>query len=251
MSQQNNGNGQVQRSGPSTITSPNSDTRTFSHRGTEVGSANVTLEQNAANQNQPVISWSIPRTYTEMVFSGGKHITKAQFRAHETATGDGSTTTFSLSTNFVAVAGEEHFDEQPFPAVVIYDETASNELTWSDIDSVDYMKNEITFSSAPANGNDLHFYPVIGDGEAQYRARDGFGHQVGPLDEWGVPMHVFADYDQEKNQTQLHMIGSGRFIEDEELVLFVDSPSQVVWQHAQYPRGQYVSKIEQRVDVQL
>jgi len=114
------------------------------------------------------------------------------------------------------------------------------------------MKDEVTFASAPNNGTDnVKIYPVFGGGSAQYRGYDGFGHQVGPLDEWGVPMHVFNDFDTDKNETQIHMVGSGRFVEDETLALFVDSPTQVVWTDSDYPRGEYVSRIEQRVDAQL
>jgi len=245
-----NGTGDnVQTSGPSTITSPQSDTVTFDHLGNEVGDSNVDTLQNTPNTNTPVIEWTIPHKFTEVVFAGGKHITKAEFRTLETASGDGTTTTFSLSADVIAVAGERAIEDQPFAAVVAYDTDAGSELT---VDSVDYMKDEVTFESAPNNGNDnVKIYPVFGGGSAQYRGYDGFGHQVGPLDEFGVPMHVFNDFDTGKNETQIHMVGSGRFVEDEVLALFVDSPTQVVWEDPDYPRGEYVSRIEQRVDAQL
>lgn len=239
----------VQQSGPSTITGATSDTRTFNHRGTEVGSGNVTLSQNAAGRLDEILSWTIPKKYKMMVMAGGKHFTKAELRTVESFTGTaGDDTVQSLSANLVAISGESDLDEQPFPVAVAYNVTTGTEY---DIVEVDYEGDEVTLGTDPADGDTVKIWPVISEGVVQYRGKNAFGHQVGPLDEWGVPAHVFADFDQENNRTQIFLPGAARFERDEELVLFYEGPQQIVWEDADYPRGQYVSKLEQRVDVQV
>jgi hypothetical protein len=244
-----NNNSGEQRSGPAIITSPSADTRTFNHRGTEVGSANVDLEQNTVNQNGPILTWTMPRKYTRVVFAGGKHFTKAELRTMETLTGTANDdSVVSLNTNIVPISGEEQLDEQPFPVVEAYNVTSDTEY---DIVDVDYIANEVTLGTDPADGDDVKLWPVMSEGVVQYRGYDAFGHQVGPLDEWGVPAHVFADFDQEKNQTQIHMVGAAEFETDEELAMFLDAPRQLVWEDADYPYGEYVSTVEQRIDVEV
>jgi hypothetical protein len=49
-------NGNSQTTGPDVISSPTADTRTFSHRGTEVGSTNVALTQNRTGEFSPVLT---------------------------------------------------------------------------------------------------------------------------------------------------------------------------------------------------
>lgn len=250
-SSQNGGGGsQGDRVGPNVISTPNSETRTLNHRGTEVDSANVTRSQNTTGSLTEILRWAQPRKYEEMVFSGGKHWTKAELRGLETFDGDGSTTTFSLTANIQAIGGETAIEDQPFPTVVAYDTAAGSQLT---VDSVDYVNDDVTFASAPNTGTDnVKIWFVINEGTFQYRAEDAFGHEVGPVNEWPVASHVFADFDQEKNQTQVHVPGAARFSsESEALKLMLDSPRQVVWTDADYPEGQYVSRVEQRIDVMV
>ncbi len=246
MSSNNNGE---QRSGPSIITSPSADTRTFNHRGTEVGDGKVSLTQNAAGRNSPVIEWTMPRKYRRVVFAGGKHWTKAELRTVETVSGTSNDDTVqTTATNLVPISGEGDLADQPYPTVVAYNVTTNTEY---DVVNVDYEANEVTLGTDPSDGDTVKLYPVMSEGVAQYRGIDAFEHQVGPLDEWGVPLHVFADFDQDKNQTQIHMVGAAEFETDEALALYVDAPQQVVWEDADYPRGEYVSTIEQRVDVEV
>lgn len=248
MSEQNP-NSDVQTTGPATITSPNADLRTLNHRGTEVGADNVTLEQNDPGRLDSIVEWEMPKKYRLVAIAGGKHWTKGTFRTKETLDGDGAATTFSLSEDLIAVSGEPRVEDQPFPVVVAYDTAGSTQLTVAD---VDYYSNEVTFDSAPASGTDnVVVYPVMGEGTVQFRGLDAFGNLVGPLDEWGVPIHVFADNDQDKNTMQIHLPGAARFERAETLAFYVDAPRQVVWTDADYPEGDYVSSIEQRVDVEL
>lgn len=243
------GNGNQQTTGPSVITSPTNDTRTFNHRGTEVGSSNVTLSQNTAGSLTNVLSWTIPKKFKRAVIAGGKHFTKAHLRSKETASGDGSTTTFTLTADIVPTGGETQPADQPEPTVVAYDTDAGAEL---EIESYDFDQDEVTFKSAPNNATDnIELWPLMTEGTFQFRAADSFGQQVGPLNEWGVPIHVFPDSDQSKSSMQIYVPGAGRWTENEEILVLVDSPRQVVWEDANYPQGQYVSTLEQRVDVQV
>jgi hypothetical protein len=255
MSASNNGDGgsQGQRVGPNVISTPNAETRTLNHRGTEVDSSNVTRSQNTTGSLTEVLSWSQPRKYEEMVFSGGKHWTKAELRGVETFSGDGTDPqTFSLTASIQAIGGETALSDQPFRSVVAYDTGAGSEIV---PDEPDYENDEVTFSGsdAPNNATDnVKIWFVINEGEFQYRAEDAFEHEVGPVNEWPIPSHVFADFDQDKNQTQVHVPGAARFgAESETLKLMVDSDRQVVWSDSDYPRGQYVSRVEQRLDVMV
>lgn len=235
--------------GPSIISSPLADTRTLSHRGDEVGSSNVTRSQNTADTLTEILEWTVPEKYEEMVVAGGRHWTKAILRRLETFDGDGAATTFAVSGDLIAQGGETEIDDQPHPVAVVYDADAATQHT---IASVDYVANEITLDSAPTTGTDnVKIWYVMGDGEVQYRAEDSFEHEVGPLNEWTVPVHVFGDFNQDKNTTQIHIPGAGKFTSDERLKLMLDAPGQVVWEDSDYPEGQFVSSLEQRADVRV
>jgi hypothetical protein len=249
MSANNNGGDGVQQSGPSVITSPTNDTRTFNHRGTEVGEDNVELSQNTTGSHTEILRWTIPDKFQRAVIAGGKHYTKAHLRSKETVSGDGATTTFSLTGDIVPTGGETTPGDQPEPTVVAYDTDASAEL---DIESYDFDANEVTFASAPNDATDnVEMWPLVTEGIFQFRADDAFGQQVGPLNEYGVPLHVFPDSDQSKSSMQIYVPGAGRWTENEAIVVYVDSPRQIVWEDENYPQGQYVSTLEQRVDVQV
>lgn len=237
--------------GPNILSSPNADTRTLDHRGTTVGTSNVTRSQNTTGQNSTILEWTMPKKFTQVVFSGGKHITRAGLRSVETITGStADDTSVSLSTNIVPIGGFETVADQPFPVAVAYNTTTSTQYTVTVPDG-GYVSNTITLGTDPADGDTVKIWPVFSEGVIQYRGRDAFDNAVGPLDEWGVPAHVFADFEQNKNPTQIHMVGAGRFERDEKLVLKIDGPRQIVWEDADYPDGQYVSEWEQRVDVEV
>lgn len=230
-----------------TQTNPANDRRTLTQSGNEVGDSNVTRTQNTADTYSPVISWECPRKFSVIEYAAGVHPTFFVPRSMETDTGDGGTSTFSLATNIHPVGGETALDDQWTDVVVVYDATNSTEL---DVESVDYGANEVTLASTPTtNADELKFYPIMGDGNVQYRGIDQFDHEIGSSDDWGTPMQDFGDHDQRKNDGAVHLIGQVTWREAEELELWMDAPQQLVWEDADYPRGAYVSKIEQKVDV--
>lgn len=232
-----------------TITNPKNDRRTLVHTGNEVGSSNVTRSQNAPDSYTKILEWVCPDKYDQIDYAAGVHPTRAELRSKQTADGDGSTGPFAIGANVVPVAGEEAIDDQRFPVLVAYDSDASSQLTVAD---VDYAANEVTFENAPNNASsNIEMWPVMADGKIQYRAIDQFDHEVGALDHWGTPLHVFSDHDVNKNDSQIHLVGRMSFAENETLGIYVDAPEQIVWSDGNYPEGSYVSEYSQKVDVSV
>lgn len=223
--------------------------RTISHTGQEVEPENVTLSQNQVSpqRKSSVIAWECPAKYDEIRYAGRRHFTKMELRTLEEVTADGSAT-YGLSTRLQPVGGEEEVDEQPIPAVVAYDVTADAEL---EVESINYATDEVTLASSPADGNDLKFYPCLSEGEVQIQGVNQFGQVEGPADRWQTPVYRWLDFDQDKRGTEVNLQGSIRFGRYESIELTVDSPQQVVWEDADYPRDSFVSNVQQRVDVVL
>lgn len=230
-----------------TISNPKNDRRSLTHTFNEVGSSNGTLSQNTASTNSPVLQWACPRKYKHIRYAGGRHRTKFIPRYMESITGTtGDDTTVSLSGDIQPVTGESDVADMPYDPVVAYNVDQATEVS---ISSYDFAANEVTLASDPADTETVKLYPIITEGTVQYRGLDQFDHEIAPLDEWSTPVHVFHDFDQNKNESEIHLIGAAQWAENETLALYMDSPRQIVWQDSDYPRGQYVSTIEQRVDV--
>lgn len=231
-----------------TMRSAKADRRTITHRGTEVGEDNVALKQNVPDQYTPILEWTTPRKYQHFDYAAGLHPTKAELRTVETHEADG-TTTLALNTNLTPVAGEMDLDDQPYHVVRVVDTTAGEEVGVVH-DAVDYAGNTVELETAPASGNSLKAYPVISDGLIQYRAINQFDHEIASLDDWGTALHAFNDHDQLKGDSHVHLVGRGRFEENERLAAFIKSPSEVVWEDADYPDS-FVSSFQQKVDVTI
>lgn len=238
------------------LTNPQNDRRSITHTGAEVGSTNVSLSQNTVDREDPVIEWTCPRKFDLMTYQGGRHKTKFVPRAREDYTWTGSDpgdpgtgdTTLTLDTEFVPVSGEFDLEDQPYPSVVVYNITQGSEAT---IASIDYGANEITLDSAPNDNDDVAFWPVLSEGVVKYVGHNQFGDRVGSLDQYGIPLHIFHDFEHDRNETTIHLTGAVAWEEAESLALYVNSPDQIVWEDADYPHGQYASTIEQRVDVDV
>jgi hypothetical protein len=229
------------------ISNPKNDRRSLTQTGNEVGSSNVSLTQNAANTNSPIISWTCPRKFDSIRYAGGRHKTRFVPRYEQTVSGTaGDDTVVTLDGDIQPIAGEEKLDEHPYDAVVAYNVTQSSTV---DISAIDYNANEVTLASDPADGDTVKLWPILIEGTVQYRGLDQFSHEIAPLDEWSTPVHVFHDFDQMKNETEIHLVGAAEWEESETLALYMDSPRQIVWQDSDFPNGAFVSQIEQRVDV--
>ena len=245
------------------ISNPKNDRRSLTHAFHEVEEENGTLRQNTPDTNSPVLEWTCPRKFDTIRYAGGRHKTKFVPRTKETATiadddGDGalslSERTVSLSSPIQPIHGESDLEDQAYPPVVAQNVTQGSEINFEAASEYpfDYATNEVIIpESEVAAGDEIALFPILMRGTLQFRGLDQFGHEIAPLDEWSTPLHVFHDFDQARNETEIHLIGALEFSEAETLALYIDSPDQIVWQDADYPRGNYVSTIEQRVDVSV
>lgn len=225
------------------------DRRSLFHTGTELGADQVTLSQNETGREDDILQWECPRKYSQITYSAGQHYTKFTPRGLEELDGDGSSTTFSLTANIDPPAGETNIDDMVYQPVVAYDSAAASQLT---VASYDFDVDEVTFESAPNSGTgNVQVFFVITEGTIKYVGEDQFGHRVAALDRWGIPIRVFNDFNTDKNMTQVHLTGAVDWEESEILAIALDGPRQIVWDHANYPEGDYVSKIEQRVDIDV
>lgn len=232
-----------------TISNPKNDRRSLTHTGQEVGSSNINRSQNSADRLSEVLAWTCPRKYDRITYSAGDHYTKFLPRYRESFDGDGSKTTFSLTGIIGEPNGESDVSNMRYQPVVAYDDAAGSQL---DVESYDFATNEVTFTSAPDSGTgNVIMWPVITEGIVKYVGLDQFNNQVASLDTWGIPLHVFNDFDQAKRMTRTHLTGAAQWQENETLSVQIDSPRQVVWDDADYPNGEYASTIEQKVDVDV
>ena len=234
-------------------TAPQVQERVISHTGSELGTDEVTRTQNQTTPqlDTPVVAFECPRKYEWVEYVGKRHATKGEFRTVQTVSGTaGDDTLVTVDAKLQPVAGETDLadqEEAAFPAVIAADD-AGNEV---EITNIDYAANTVTLAADPADGTDYYIFPLITEGTVQYRGVNQFEQVEGTLSEWSTPIYKFADYDQNKRGTEINLDGRARWDHFEEIELVVDSPRQVVWEHAQYPRGSYVSKLEQRVDIHL
>lgn len=253
-------NGQSQNSG--SITNPKNDRRTLTHRGSEVGTEKVTRSQNATGSFSRVLDWECPRKFERIDYAGGVHWTKAELRYVQSETlsdDDGSATleeserTFTVNGNLQAVSGEEDLTEQPFPSVRVVNTTQGTEIPLEDL-TVSYAQDTVTLPDEShgdvAIGDSVKLYPVVSEGLIQYRAIDQFGHEVASLDDWGTPVHAFADHNQMKQDSRIHLVGRVTWEESEKLAVYIKSDRTIVWEDADYPDS-FVSSFAQKVDVSV
>lgn len=230
------------------ISNPTNDRRSLTQTFQEVGEDYGELMQNTPGLNSPVLEWTCPRKFEQIAYSGGRHKTKFVPRYKQSvSSASGGTETVSLNGTMQPVAGETEADEWPHPPVVAYNETQDTEIT-HDLE-IDYSGNAVTLPSGTSSGDAVHLFPILVDGTLQYRGQDQFGHEIAPLDEWSTQLHVFHDFDQRQSTTEIHLIGAATWTEDQTLTLFIESDQQIVWEDPMYPRGQFASTIEQRVDI--
>lgn len=231
------------------ITNPKNDRRSLSHTFSEVGEDNGELTQNMEDRNSPVLEWTCPRKYERIRYAGGRHKTKFVPRYHMAHSAEGGEENVEVDGILQPIVGETDPDEMPYMPVVAYNETQENDIT--DYLEYDFAMNEVVLPESVEAGDDVHLFPIMVEGTLQYRGLDQFGHEIAPLDEWSTQLHIFHDFDQNQNNTEIHLVGALEWTESETLALYVDSPQQLVWEHEHYPKGQYVSQIEQRVDVSV
>jgi hypothetical protein len=231
-------------------TNPKNDRRSLTHTGTEVGTNNLELQQNAANREDWVLEWTCPRKYDSITYSAGDHLTKFSPRSREGVDGDGATSTFTVEANIDPPNGEVIVDQMDYQPIIAID-TADGDAQLT-VSGYDFDANEVTFEETPTVGSgNVVMWPIMTEGIIKLIGHDQFNNAVAALDTWGIPLHVFNDFDQAQNMTQVHLTGAATWQESEHLVVYLDSPRQIVWDDAEFPEGQYASTMEQRVDVNV
>lgn len=234
-------------------TAPQVQERVISHTGSELGADSVTLSQNQNDPQLPtsVIGFECPRKYEWLEYQARRHATKGEFRTVQEVVGTANEdTVVDVEANLQPIAGQESLADQEkdaYPVVVAADD-AGNEI---EVTNVDYAANTVTLGEDPADGVSYYLFPVITDGTVQYRGINQFDQVEGTLSEWATPIYRFADFDQNKRGTEINLAGRARWDHYETIELVVDSPRQVIWNHANWPRGEYATKFEQRVDIRL
>lgn len=224
---------------------------TISHTGSVLGSEYVTRSQNqtAPQRETAVLSWECPKKFEELRYVGRRDATRFIPRTTESISGTtGDDTVVSLTADIRPIAGEEKISEQDYPVVVAYNATTATQV---DIASVDYAANEVTLATDPASGDTVKLWPIIGDGSVQYRAVNQFGQTEGLVYPWPTPVYRWHDFKQLKRGREINQHGSVKWGRYEKVEVVLDSAQKITWTDADYPEGEYVSTLEQDLQIAL
>jgi hypothetical protein len=224
---------------------------TLTHTASVLGDEYVSTSSNQTQPQRPdtIISFECPKSFEEIEYVGRRDPTRFVPRTLETFSGDGAKTTFDLTADIQPIAGETAPDDQDYPAVVGYDTDAGAELS---VASYDYAANSVSFESAPNNAADnVKLYPIINEGNVQFRGVNQFGQTEGHVDNWGTPIYRWHDFEQLREGREVNLDGAMSWGRYEKLEVMVDSPRVVVGPDDDYPRGEYVTTFEQDVIIHL
>lgn len=224
---------------------------TITHTGGVLGEDNVTT---ATNQTSPqretaILSFTGARKFEEIEYVGRRDATRFVPRTTETLTGSADDdTVVSLEANIQPIAGEEDLDDQDYPVVVAYNVTQGTEIELAD---VNYATNEVTLASDPADGDSVKLWPIMTDGQIQFRLVNQFGQEEGRVYPWTTPIYRWHDFPQLKAGREINLHGSVTWQENETVEVLLDAPQEITWEDADYPHGQYVSTFDQDVEITL
>ena len=225
-------------------------TRTISHTGTTLeasGADAVTLSTNqiSPQRETEIAEFECPENFDRINYVADRDAVRFEPRTHEDHSGetDGTQTRFQVNANIQPVNGEPNIEDQQYPVV-----EASVNGNPVEIEQVHYADNKVDLASAPDAGDSLHLYPIIGDGTLKMFGRNNLGQPTAPLFPYGFPLYRWHDMRQRKRGQEINLSGSITWKRNETLVIVVDSGTEVVWEHSEYP-GAYVSALE--IDVQI
>lgn len=224
---------------------------TLSHTGSTLGSESVTTATNQVGPQREtaVISFECPRQFSRISYVGPRDATRFVPRTTETRTGTSNDdTVVSLDANIQPVAGEPEIADQDYPVAVAYNVTQDSKI---EIVDVDYAANEITLGTDPADGDDIKIWPIMSDGEVQYRLINQLGQEEGRVYPWSTPLYRWHDFPQLKRGREINLHGSVTWEENETVEVLLDAPQEITWEDSDYPEGQYVSTFEQDVEITL
>lgn len=224
---------------------------TITHTGSVLGDSEVTL---AANQVSPqretaVISFECPRKFERIEYAGQRDSTRWIPRTTETLSGTANDdTVVDIEANIQPIAGEEKLDEQDYPVCVAYNVTQGVEV---DIVDADYAANTVTLGTDPADGDSVKLFPIMGDGDVQFRLVNQFNQEEGRVYPWSTPLYRWHDFPQLKRGREINLHGGVTWEENEVVEVLLDAPQAITWQDPDYPGGEYVSTFEQDVEITL
>lgn len=224
---------------------------TLSHTGGNLDPENVTT---AANQTAPqretsIIGFECPRKFSQIEYVGKRDSTRFVPRTTESITGTtGDDTVVDLTANIQPVAGEEAIAEQDYPVAVAYNVTTATEY---EIVAVDYAADTVTLGTDPASGDTVKVWPIMSNGDVQFRLINQFGQEEGRVYPWATPLYRWHDFPQLKRGREINLHGSVTWEENETVEILLDAPQAITWEDADYPDGQFVSTLEQDVEITL
>ncbi|ALJ99684.1 head protein [Haloarcula californiae icosahedral virus 1] len=224
---------------------------TLSHTGGLLGSSKVTTASNqtAPQRETAIISFEVPRKFSEIEYVGQRDATRFVPRTTEEITGTANDdTVVQLQANIQPIAGEEDMADQDYPVVVAYNVTQGAQVEIAD---VNYATDEVTLATDPADGDTVKLWPIMGDGEVQFRLVNQFGQEEGRVYPWATPLYRWHDFPQLKRGREINLHGSVTWQENETVEVLLDAPQAITWEDADYPEGQYVSTFEQDVEITL
>jgi len=224
---------------------------TLSQTGGLLGTDMVTTASNqtAPQRETSIISFEVPRKFSEIEYVGQRDATRFVPRTTESITGTaGDDTVVTLQANIQPIAGEEEIADQDYPVCVAYNVTQGVQV---DISSIDYATDEVTLATNPADGDTVKLWPIMGDGEVQFRLVNQFGQEEGRVYPWATPLYRWHDFPQLKRGREINLHGSVTWKENETVEVLLDAPQAITWEDADYPEGQYVSTFEQDVEITL
>lgn len=224
---------------------------TISHTGSVLGDDKVVTSQNqiSPQRETTVLSWECPKKFEQVEYVGRRDDTRFVPRTMESITGSTNDDTLvPLNTDIQPVAGEEELADQDYPVCVAYNVDTATEY---DIVDIDYSANEVTLGTDPADTETVKLYPIVAEGELKFQGANQFGQIEGPIQKWPTPLYRFHDMEQNKRGTAVNLDGAVSWSRYEKVEVVVDSPRQIVWTDADYPRGEYVSTFEQDVEITL
>lgn len=224
---------------------------TVSHTGGVLGSSYVTRDSNqtAPQRETAVLSFECPRKFDEINYVGSRDATRFVPRTTESITGSANDdTVVDLTANIQPVAGEEAIDQQDYPVAVAYNVTQGAEV---DVVDADYAADTVTLGTDPADGDEVKVWPIMSDGDVQFRLINQFNQEEGRVYPWSTPLYRWHDFPQLKRGREINLHGSATWGENETLEILLDAPQALTWEDADYPRGQYVTTLEQDVEITL
>ncbi|WP_049970566.1 hypothetical protein [Haladaptatus cibarius] len=221
----------------------------LTHNGSTFGESHVERSQNTAEKMSTICTWEHPRKFEGAEMVGKRDATRFVPRTRQQLTGTAADDTeVVLASDIMPIAGEHKLDEQDYRVVVAVNATTEEEI---DIVDVDYGANSVVLADDPADGDDVYLYPIISEGSVQYRARNNMGFVEGAVYKWPVPLYRFHDFPQLARGTEINLNGSVEFEEHDELEFRINSPHQLWWEDEYFPGGQFISSVEQKIELTL